>query len=163
MSNYKYSEAFKSNAVQQYWLTKPHSIGKCAKKFGVAYATLENWIRNDSLKRREAMTGKKKTWTPMEKLQLIVQAEQLSETQLGEFLRKNGIYEATLEEWKKDCLESLGQTDHHSRRENQKLKKKVQKLEKEVNRKDKALAESAALLVLSKKFQALWEDEGDNT
>ena len=30
--------------------------------------------------------------------------------------------------------------------------------EKEIQRKDKALAEAAALLVLQKKFQALWED-----
>ena len=163
MSNTRYSEAFKSNAVKQFWNTKPHSIGKCAKKFGVAYGTLENWLRQDSLRKREHMTTKKKTWTPMQKLQIIIQAEQLPETQLGEFLRKNGIYEETLKEWKRDCLESLGQPDHESKRENQKLKKKVQKLEKEVNRKDKALAESAALLVLSKKFQALWEDEGDNT
>ena len=163
MSNSKYSEAFKSNAVKQYWNTKPHSIGKCAKKFGVAYATLENWIRQDSLRKRERMTTKKKTWTPMEKLQVIVQADQLSEEQLGAFLRKNGIYEETLQEWKRDCLESLGQTDHETRRENQKLKQENKKLKKEVNRKDKALAESAALLVLSKKFQALWEDEGDDT
>ena len=99
----------------------------------------------------------------MEKPQVIVQADQLSEEQLGEFLRKNGIYEETLQEWKRDWLESLGQTDHETRRENQKLKQENKKLKKEVNRKDKALAESAALLVLSKKFQALWEDEGDDT
>ena len=163
MSNSKYSEAFKSNAVKQYWNTKPLSVGKCAKKFGVAYTTLENWIRQDPLRKREHMTKKKKTWTPTEKFQIIFQAEQLSETQLGEFLRKNGLYEETLEEWKRDCLESLGQIDHETRRENQKLKKENKQLKKEVNRKDKALAESAALLVLSKKFQALWEDEGDDT
>lgn len=109
------------------------------------------------------MTSKKKTWTPMEKLQMVFQAEQLSEEQLGEFLRKNGLYVETLHEWKRDCLESLGQVDHETRRENQHLKKQLQRLEKEVTRKDKALAESAALLVLSKKFQALWEDGGDDT
>ena len=109
------------------------------------------------------MTEKKKNWTPTEKLQLIFQAEQLSEEKLGEFLRKNGIYEDTLREWKEECLISLGQSDRDTKRENQQLKKKVQKLKKEVNRKDKALAESAALLVLSKKFQALWADEDDNT
>jgi len=163
MSNIKYSETFKANAVQKYWHSQPRSFSKCAKKIGIASNTLENWVRNASFKKRANMTEKKKNWTPTEKLQLIFQAEQLSEEKLGEFLRKNGIYEDTLREWKEECLISLGQSDRDTKRENQQLKKKVQKLKKEVNRKDKALAESAALLVLSKKFQALWADEDDNT
>jgi len=162
MSNIKYSEAFKTNAVKQYWNSQPRSLSKCAKKIGVASTTLENWVRNASFKKREHMTTRKKNWTPMEKLQIVVQSEQLSEEQLGEFLRKNGIYEETLQEWKRDSLESLGQTDHQTRRENQQLKKENKQLKKEVTRKDKALAESAALLVLSKKFQALWADEEDS-
>lgn len=163
MSNIKYSEAFKANAVQKYWHTQPRSFSKCAKKIGIASNTLENWVRNASFKKREHMTSRKKNWTPTEKLQLIFQAEQLSEERLGEFLRKNGIYEETFEEWKKDCLASLGQPDHQTKKEIQQLKKENKQLKKEVNRKDRALAESTALLVLSKKFQALWGDEGDNT
>lgn len=162
MSKNHYSESFKANVVQQYWLTEPHSITKCANKFGIAYATLQIWLQKESLRKRENMK-QKRTWSAQEKLRILFQSENLSEEESGAFLRKNGIYEATLQEWKQDCLESLGQPNKGQKRENQKLKTKVQKLEKEVNRKDKALAESAALLVLSKKFQALWVDEEDDT
>ena len=41
--------------------------------------------------------------------------------------------------------------------------KRIRALEKELNRKDKALAETAALLVLKKKVQEIWGDEDDLT
>lgn len=44
-------------------------------------------------------------------------------------------------------------------RELRTLKDELAKLKREVGRKDKALTEAAALLVLQKKFRALWEDE----
>ena len=43
------------------------------------------------------------------------------------------------------------------------VKKRIKDLEKELLRKDRALAEAAALLVLKKKAQDLWEDEDDDT
>lgn len=39
------------------------------------------------------------------------------------------------------------------------LKDENTRLKRELVRKDKALAEAAALLILQKKFRALWEDE----
>jgi hypothetical protein len=41
--------------------------------------------------------------------------------------------------------------------------RKIRELERELRRKDKALAEAAALLVLKKKLAVLWEDEDDST
>jgi transposase len=41
--------------------------------------------------------------------------------------------------------------------------RRVRELEKELRRKDKALAEAAALLVLQKKVQAIWGDADDDT
>ncbi len=39
----------------------------------------------------------------------------------------------------------------------------MRELERQLRRKDKALAEAAALLVLQKKAQALWGDADDDT
>ena len=44
-------------------------------------------------------------------------------------------------------------------RELRSLKDEIHNLKRELVRKEKALAEAAALQVLQKKFQALWEDE----
>jgi septal ring factor EnvC (AmiA/AmiB activator) len=144
-------------------MTNPKCIVTCAKKFNIPYTTLYTWIKRERLKSETYMKKEKKTWTPMEKFQLILQAQTLNDKNLGGFLRENGIYEATLKQWKTECLESLGQSQNTTRREKKRLEKKIKKLEREVSRKDKALAESTALLVLSKKFQALWEDEGEDT
>jgi hypothetical protein len=40
--------------------------------------------------------------------------------------------------------------------------KKIKSLEKELNRKDKALAETEALLVLREKYNALWDNSEED-
>ena len=100
-------------------------------------------------------------WTPEEKLAAIVEARGLAEHELGEFLRRKGLHEAQLRAWSEMATEALnggrkpaGKTVEGRR---------IRDLERELKRKDKALAEAAALLVLRKKLAALWEDEDDST
>jgi transposase-like protein len=83
--------------------------------------------------------------------------------ELGEFLRKNGIHGAQLEQWRKEALAGLGAPLRQRSTKNSPEAKKIRELEREVTRKDKALAETAALLVLKKKAQAIWGDEDDDT
>ena len=76
----------------------------------------------------------------------MLEASRLSDEQLGAFLRREGLHEATLREWRAAALEALG-TPKTARAET----RRVRELERELRRKDKALAETAALLVLQKK------------
>lgn len=89
---------------------------------------------------------------------MIVTASGLGETALGELLRKEGLHEATLVEWRAAALEGIA-----PRRVNRADLKRIAKLEKELARKDKALAEAAALLILQKKVRELWGDGDDDT
>jgi transposase len=95
-------------------------------------------------------------------MQAVLESSQLSEEDLGAFLRKNGLHESNLKQWR---LEMLGGLQGSKPKKKSKGKsaeaKRIRQLEKEVNRKDKALAETAALLVLKKKAQAIWGDEDD--
>jgi len=87
-----------------------------------------------------------------------MEASRLRDDELGALLRREGIHEAVLVEWKAAVLEALGppkKANADSRR--------VRELEKQLRRKDKALAETAALLVLQKKVQAIWGDGEDDT
>ena len=99
-----------------------------------------------------------------EKLKAVLEAAPLSDEQLGAFLRKKWIHETHLEQWR---IQMLGGLEKH--RTAGKLSrrhadiKRIRSLEKELRRKDKALAETAALLVLKKKVQQIWGDEDDNT
>jgi transposase-like protein len=102
-------------------------------------------------------------WPPEDKLRAIEEARGLNGEALGAFLRRQGLHEADLAAWRRQAeqaaLAALG-----GRRQRNAEQKRVRKLESELRRKDKALAEAAALLVLSKKLNALWGDEdGDTT
>lgn len=95
-----------------------------------------------------------------EKLNAVIKVAGLDETELGTFLRKEGLHEAHLLEWRQQAERALKTP---SASPDARLKRENQRLEKELRRKDKALAETAALLVLSKKVRALWGDEGATT
>jgi len=98
---------------------------------------------------------------PEEKFEIVNKAASLSNKQLGAFLRSAGIHETHLEQWRMQMLDALGKTE--KRPKNTIETKRIRELEKELKRKDKALAETAALLVLKKKVPEIWGDEGDNT
>ncbi len=97
-------------------------------------------------------------WSPEEKLATVLEAASLTEEDLGPFLRSRGLHEAHLQQWHDQMLVGL---EPMAGKRNE--RKRIQELEKEVQRKDKALAEAAALLVLKKKARDLWVDEDDDT
>ena len=99
-----------------------------------------------------------------EKLKVVLEAVSLPDEQLGAFLRKQGIHETHLEQWRMQMLSGLEKRRNARTpsRRNADIKR-IRSLEKELRRKDKALAETAALLVLKKKVQEIWGDEDDST
>jgi hypothetical protein len=112
-------------------------------------------------KKKSLKPRRPQDWTAKEKLDAVTEASGLSEEALGAFLRTKGLHEAQLEQWRKKAEEALsGQGDTKARRSNS---LRIRELERELRRKDKALAETAALLILKKKLAALWEDEDDAT
>jgi hypothetical protein len=100
-------------------------------------------------------------WKPEEKLKLLVQADGLEGEDLGELLRREGLHEADLAEWRRAALGGLGPVAKVAPGSAE--ARRVRELERELLRKDKALAETAALLVLKKKVQEYWGDEDDST
>ena len=174
-----YSEKFKRKMVQK--LTGPNAISATAlsKQVDVSQTTLSKWVRNAGIAprfvypnntdnhatTRQPMSPKRpEDWSPEDKLKAVLEAASLSEAQLGAFLRNQGIHETHLQQWHLQMLNGLGRViaDKKSKRSAADTKR-IRSLEKELKRKDKALAETAALLVLKKKAQEIWGDEDDNT
>jgi transposase len=89
------------------------------------------------------------------------------ESGLGALLRREGLHEADLERFREEVREAATRGFATGRRKRglSPEEKQVRRLKKELARKEKALAEAAALLVLRKKAEAffLWEEEGDDT
>ena len=79
----------------------------------------------------------------------------MNEAERSEYCRTNGLYVEQLDEWK-DEFEASSSSNPADKRALAAERKKPRKLEKELLRKDRALAETAALLTLSKKAQAIW-------
>ena len=136
-------------------------------ELGLGHSTISRWIAQagsmDGMSRRKIRGRRPNDKSPEEKLQLVNEASTLSDDELGGFLRKNGIHSAQLDQWRKDAMAGLGAPSRKQSSKQTPEAKKIRELEREVRRKDKALAETAALLVLKKKVQAIWGDEDDDT
>lgn len=100
-------------------------------------------------------------WKPGEKLRILAETDGLEGEELGVILRREGLHEADLAEWRQAAFAALGGATKAAAGGSE--GRRVRELEKQLRRKDKALAEAAALLVLQKKVQAIWGDEDDDT
>jgi hypothetical protein len=92
-----------------------------------------------------------------ERFKLVLEYEALAEAERGEFLRRQGITSDAIKQWKQSMAEGLGDQQASDRE----LHLKIKRLEKELARKDKALAEAAALLVLQKKVRDFYGSEDE--
>jgi transposase-like protein len=102
-------------------------------------------------------------WTAEEKLAVVIEAAALSDEELGGFLRRRGIHEAQLKEWRQMVLSGLEKPPSRFSKTFSAEARRIRELERELARKEKALAEAAALLVLKKKAQTIWGDEDEST
>nr|WP_161607082.1 transposase [Myxococcus xanthus] len=152
------------------------SAAALARQVGVSQPTLSQWLREAN--KLAAMTpppeekpvGPKK-WTPEEKLRVLAEAHGLAGEALGALLRREGLHEGHLAEWRAAAAGALSQGTKEApsgaltagqHRRLAVSEKRVKELERELRRKEKALAEAAALLVLEKKLQAMGWDEKDS-
>jgi len=169
-----YTETFKARMVQKLAGPQGPSAGDLSREVGVPQSTLSRWLRQAG---RVGGQGKRATqhppgstmtarrpqdWTAEEKLEAVLEAASLSDDELGVFLRRRGLHEAQLKEWRRAVLAGLEKGSGRSSKRSPEAKR-IRELERELNRKEKALAEAAALLMLQKKARALWGEEDDDT
>lgn len=160
-----YSPKFKEKMLQR--MLSGADVRTLAGEAGVASSTLYQW-RRDSLSGRMAgdevqpsRAKSRRDLTPLEKARLLAEADRLAEEDLGAWLRERGLHRADLDSWRLAIEEALDPAKARKRKKDE--DKRVKRLERELRKKEKALAEAAALLVLRKKAQALWGDEDDDT
>ena len=171
-----YSKAFRSVMVQKMTDPPGRSPDTLADEIGVSRASLYRWLRDAAIVEhqtiesnepltsppRSATMKRPQDWSAKEKLAAVLEATSLSDEDLGAFLRSKGLHEAQLQQWRDQMLAGL-EPITLQRGKKAPEAKRVRELEKELRRKDKALAETATLLVLKKKAQELWGDEDDDT
>lgn len=175
---HEYGDSVKVRMVRR--MTGPHAISANAlsKETGISQGTLSRWLRMAGMlevvgtkpNTPDAATStnnarRAQDWTPQEKLRVIAETAALSGDELGAYLRREGLHLEQLERWRVTVSEALDEKSIGRERDKRAGadKKRIRELERELQHKEKALAETTALLVLKKKFQMLFGDEEDST
>jgi transposase len=156
----RYSAEFKQSVVKKISTPGGPSAAQIAKELGVHYTSVYAWVKDHA---NTASMKKSKEWTPEAKLEAIIKTATMNENELGEFLRGNGLHSTEIDQWKKDIYsaqKSAGRPKLDP--ELVALRVKERELSKDLKRKDRALAEMSARVILLKKSRLLFgETEED--
>lgn len=163
----RYSDDFKEQVVRKMMPPNAQSVAQVHRDTGISEPTLYAW-RNRY--RAEgcvvpADPSNPENWNGEAKLAVVIETAAMNAQQLSEYCRSKGLYPEQIQRWRDAAVAGAGGAAPMSASEQRALKtqrKKTRQLERELKRKDKALAEAAALLVLQKKAQAIWGDDGDD-
>ena len=146
----------------------PHNIAirQLSREEGISESTLHNW-RADARGKGHLLPDSDTSpegWSSRDKFAAVLETAALNEVDLGEYCRKRGLYPSQIANWRTAC-EQANDWDRTSAarlgRATKEERKRVKDLERDLARKDRALAEAAALLVLRKKALAIWGDGED--
>jgi transposase len=162
----RYTEEMKESIIKRMMPPINESVGLISQELGITEPTLYKW-------RKEARLAGKPTpgdgqvsekWSSEDKFLIVMETYAMNQADLAEYCRKKGLYKEQIEAWRNSCLNANGRESKQTKLLNQELKeekKRAKTLEKDLHKKEKALAEAAALLLLRKKAQAIWGDQED--
>lgn len=148
----KYSTDVKNAVLKKILGPEGCPVSEVCSEMGLNVRTVYGWIR---AAQNGQMGKKSKGPTITEKFALVMEARGLSGEELGRWMRKKGLREDQLKLWEKEIESQLGKKLEPSRE----LEQENKELKKEIRRKDKALAEMSALVMLKKKLREMFGDE----
>jgi len=160
--NTRYPTSFVEQALIKVFNRDGQSIASVASNLGINVHTLRYWMKNRTGIDRDtsaiSLERRPQDWTSEEQLLALIESDDLAGEALQAWCREKGIYTHHLTSWR-TAFCAVSKEAAPNGRELRELKDENVKLKRNVARKDKALAEAAALLILQKKFRALWDQE----
>lgn len=160
-----YSEEFKRVAVQKYLSRGNRQVIDLATDLGVGTTTLWKWVKlyknGATSTNMKELNKRPQDWSAEEKIRACFEYEGLETDKQGEFLRREGLHSNHLQEWKELWRQALSIQGNNtaSRAELNEANRKIKELERDLSRKNSALAETSALLILKKKADLIWGSE----
>lgn len=157
-----YDEKLKASLIERVEV-HGEKVSKVASEAGISTETIYRWIRTK--KKKNGITKPAKKWSSEDKFHIVMETYSLSEAELAAYCRKKGIYVEDIKAWKKQCQSANTVLTPDPKKVVDLFnteKKRTKELEQELRQKEKALAETAALLVLRKKAQEIWGDPEDD-
>lgn len=155
-----YSAAFKEEAIRKTLQRGTRTVSEMAQELNLSVHTLKNWMRKPKLGAVRTPAADKPVgqWSGAERLQALLDTHALSEEERNAWCRQRGLFAHQLHAWRR-ALEEAPARAGAGVQELRALRDDLARARRDLARKDRALSEAAALLVLQKKYQALWEDE----
>ena len=158
----RYGSAFRRRALARLLPPESASVEDVARHIGVQAETLQRW-REEA----EAGSGEQAAWTAAARLDAVMITAAMDEAAKSAWCRLNGIHLHDLVAWRQSAIDALGDsrpanavaTQPQGQAKEDRLR--IQELERDLRRKNSALAETAALLVLSKEMAAIFRKGGD--
>lgn len=150
------------------WLQPPYSwsVRHIAQKLALSSSVVAKWrlelVAQGLLPKNERISSVDgDEWTPERRFSVVLETASLSEMELADYCRRHGLFVEQVKEWRVISIKAHEMKLTENRRADKELRdirSRLRELEKELTRKDKALAEAAALLMLREKFNALWDN-----
>ena len=141
-------------------------LAELAREEGISYDTLNRW-RKQLREGGNAVPGNgnnAEKWSAEDKFGIVLETAGLNEAETAEYCRKKGLFAEQIKAWKQACIQANANNSGKAQaayKPSRKDLNKIKSLERELRRKEKALAETAALLVLRKKASAIWGEDED--
>lgn len=166
----RYSETVRADVKRRMTPPSRQSVAQISKELGIHLATLYAWRKAWRLQGEVVPASEKapEGWSSADKFTVVLESAGLNATELGAFCRERGLYSEQVDRWRQaaqdananSMLTMADQKDLEKR--HQQDQREIKRLQQELRRKDKALAEAAALLMASKKIQAYWGEDGED-
>ena len=148
----QYSNELREAVLKRLLPPNSEPFSRVAAEEGISEQTLRNWFNKAKAQglSSDDFDVPADKWSTQDKFLIVVETAGMSEADLAEYARTKGLYVDQIKSWRDACMNANGG-----------VAREAAKLEKELARKEKALAETAALLVLRKKADAIWGDPED--
>lgn len=162
-----YSKERREWVIRQMMPPLNRTVPELVEATGITDVTLYTW-RKQARAAGVVVPGDGKQpdqWSSQEKFRVVLESAGLNEAELAEYCRRKGLYVEQIKAWRAACEQANSPTQttrpRRERETDKATKKQIKQLERELRRKEAALAETAALLVLRKKAEALWGKDED--
>jgi transposase-like protein len=161
MKRKTYPTEFKEQALSKAHDRGTKTLQNIADELNLSLGTLKNWLKESGTTHGLVLPANTPTttWSAAQRLTALLESHALKDQTLHAWCREKGLFEHQLRQWQSEFCKIDRPAATPADAALRQARQKNDQLERELRRKDKALAEAAALLVLQKKFQALWEDE----
>ena len=163
-----YTRRVKEAAIRMMLPPESKPLSKISETLGIPLGTLKKWQQELRASGHAAPANDDPAdqWSSKDKFLIVVETINLNEAELSEYCRLKGLYPEQVKQWQEICIRANGEIPGQiaeMMQQDKAMQRELRQIKKELQRKESALAETAALLVLRKKAEAIWgtPDEED--